>query len=277
MAVQPAGFLASRSRTGWPCRIVRANRPSTSSSADSRANAIDGVSGGRCPGPPSAGSAINGAAMATIAALARLNWPGSPMSTGQRSPSAVTSVRSLEPGAQRRAGEVAPVARPLPSLAEVDPAPARRAADGVVAPHLAGPHPADVRCGGGGPHHHRIVGVGHHHGARPAPGGPRRAAPPSAARHRSTSIRTSEILSSWSRDRLRRTTTRGDVSAMSRPRYPSSTSSTASAPGGEPARAATWPAGMLAPVSLVATGTCPVRRPGRPPASGSSWSCRWSR
>ena len=51
---------------------------------------------------------------------------------------------------------------------------------------------------------------------------------------------------------------------MSRPRYPSSTSRTASAPGGDPARADTCPAGMLAPVSLVATG------PGRSPAMAAA-------
>ncbi len=88
----------------------------------------------------------------------------------------------------------------------------------------------------------------------PAPSGPvpdRIAA--RAERHRSTSIRTSEIRSSWSLDRFNSTTTLGAVSSIRRPRYPSSTSSTAAPPAGAPASAATCPAGMLAPVTLETT------------------------
>ena len=74
-AVQPAGFLASRSRRDRPRRWIEANRPATSSTAAIRAStARDGrrwsnrATRGDLPDP-----SINGAATATMAALARLN------------------------------------------------------------------------------------------------------------------------------------------------------------------------------------------------------------
>ena len=149
-------------------RWVRAKRPATSSTAASRASATAG--GAQPVDRPPSPSAISGAATATMAALARLNWPG--QADVDRPAAAVGrhQVPTLEPRVAVRAGEVAPVARPLPvrgrrrSRPRTPGSPPRRRAT------PGRPPPTAHRERRGRPRHHRIVGVGHHHGGRPVPG-----------------------------------------------------------------------------------------------------------
>ena len=182
-----------------------------------------------------------------MAALATLNRPGRPRAIGYRSPPAVTrsspSTQASRPGRaksqpphdQSPSGEKAmrppQEGQPTASSCHTWPAPTHR---------TAGASRAAQTTMGSSAFATTTQSV--------SPGSPDR-----AARQRSTSMRTSAMRSSWSRDRLSRTTTAGRVCTSRWGRYPSSTSSTAQADRRSAARAATWPAGMLAPVVLETT------------------------
>ncbi len=214
-----------------------AKRPSTSAT-DSMA----------CRATPSS-TPRTAAATAAMAALARLHRPGKTSRTASARPSAVTSTspRSTASGVGRR----------NPQVHDQSPSTAK-----TIRPVHAGQPTASWR--------HNCPAATHTTRARPwAPHttsgssalatttGP--VGEPSAVRQRAATIRTSLTLSSWSRDRLSRTTTSGCTAAVTAPRYPSSTSSTAGAPGGADASAVASPGGRFAPADDVATRGHPPR------------------
>src|SRR5487761_2573111 len=79
MAVKPAGFFASASRTSWPFHRRRLNRPATLSIALMRTTASSGST-------PTAASELS-----AIAALARLKSPGIDKASGTSAPSMESS------------------------------------------------------------------------------------------------------------------------------------------------------------------------------------------
>ena len=141
MAVHPAGFLASRSRTGRP--PPGDGREPPGHLGDRGQPARGPPPSGPAAATPPAASSIGAAAMAAMAALARLNWPGQPDAD------AVAGSRRPAPGRRRRATAATSgrakshrSQRPPPVGAELDPPPHAGQPDGVVVPHLAGPDPA---------------------------------------------------------------------------------------------------------------------------------------
>ena len=72
MAVHPAGFLASSSRTGWPAPVMVENRPATSVTPSEPAEAVSSPSGAARRRPATPGASRMGAA----AMAAMPHWPG---------------------------------------------------------------------------------------------------------------------------------------------------------------------------------------------------------
>ena len=213
MAVHPAGFLASRRRTGRPDREMVENRPATSTTPPIRPSAV------ATPPDPSARPpvpSIGAAAMAAMAALARLNWPGRPIRMACRCPSASTrSDPSTSAATTGRAKAQRSHAHPPPPVNAMRPP---QAGQPTASSCHTWPAPTQQTSGAVAAAKTTIGSSALATTTVPVAPGAARARAANEVRHRSASIRTSAMRSSWSRDRLSRTTTSGAASVIRRPR-----------------------------------------------------------